>query len=84
MNAATGSDVVAYNGGSYNNNSGNCRLGNVSFGGHFNGSTPPASTAAPNVTVDNLFTNTFTDDPVWRANIYAVYVNGVGDCKQRL
>lgn len=76
VNAATGSDDVAYNGGSYNDNSGNCRLGNVNFGGHFNGSTPPALTSAPSATVDNPFTNTFTDDPVWRANIYAVYVNG--------
>jgi hypothetical protein len=76
VNAGTGLDDVAYNGGSYNDNSGNCRMANVSFGGQFSGSTPPILTAAANATVDNPFTNTFTDDPIWRANIYAIYVNG--------
>lgn len=76
VNAAQNGDCVAYNGGSYNNSSGNCRFDNVTFGGHFDGSIPPAITYAANATVDGPFTNTFTDDPVWRASITAVYVNG--------
>ena len=76
VNAATGGDCVAYNGYSYNNSSGNCRFANVAFGGQYNGLTPPAVAYAPNATVDNPFTNTFTDDPNWRANITAIYVNG--------
>ena len=77
VNAATGVDDINYTGGAYNNSSGNARLGNVAFGGQFEGSVPPAITAAANATVDHPFTNTFTDDPIWRANIATVYVNNV-------
>ena len=76
VNAATGPDCVAFNGGSYNNSSGNCRFDNVTVGGTFAGSFPPAIAYEPNATVDSPFTNTFTDDPIWRANISSIYVNG--------
>jgi hypothetical protein len=76
VNAATGSDCVAYNGGSYNNSSGNTRFDNVTVGGQFNGATPPVVAYDASATVDGLFTNTFADLPAWRASITAVYVNG--------
>ncbi|HLX70588.1 MAG TPA: hypothetical protein VKV04_13260, partial [Verrucomicrobiae bacterium] len=76
VNAAQNNDCVAFNGGSYNNSSGNCRFDNVTVGGHFDGSIPPVIAFDPNATVDHPFTNTFTDDPVWRASITTVYVNG--------
>ncbi len=77
VNAATGGDCVAFNGFSYNNSSGNARFDNVTFGGQFSGLAAPTLTNAPNATVDNAFTNTFTDDSGWRASISAVYVNGI-------
>ena len=76
VNAATGGDCVAFNGGAYNNSSGNCRYDNVTVGGTFAGSFPPTVNYQPNATVDGPFTNTFTDDPIWRANISSIYVNG--------
>jgi acid phosphatase len=77
VNAAQNGDCVAFNGGSYNNSSGNCRYDNVSFGGTYTGSTPPALTYDPSATVDGPFTNKFAAaDPTWLANITAVYVNG--------
>jgi len=76
VNAATGPDCVAYNGGSYNNSSGNWRYDNVAVSGQFNGLTPPVVTNAPNATVDSPFTNTFTDNPAWRSAITTIYVNG--------
>jgi hypothetical protein len=76
VNAATSGDCVNYLGTSYNNLSGNWRYDNVIVGGT-SGTPPPTITADPNATVDNPFTNTFTDNPAWRANISAVYVNGV-------
>src|SRR5882724_1908291 len=76
VNAATGSDCVAFNGGAYNNSSGNCRYDNVTFGGKFEGSIPPVLNYDPNATVDHPFTNTFTDDAAWRAAITTIYVNG--------
>jgi hypothetical protein len=76
VNAAQGADCVAFNGGSYNNSSGNCRYDNVTIGGEFNGSIPPALAYDPNATVDRPFTNTFADDPTWRSKITAIYVNG--------
>ena len=76
VNAATGADCVAFNGGAYNNSSGNCRYDNVTVGGTFAGSFPPGITYDPNATVDGPFTNTFIDDPIWRASIASVYVNG--------
>ncbi len=76
VNAAQNNDCVAFNGGSYNNSSGNCRFDNVTISGTFTGSVAPAITADPNATVDGPFTNTFVDDPIWRANISSIYVNG--------
>jgi Protein of unknown function (DUF1533) len=76
VNAATGADCVNFTGGSYNNSSGNCRFDNVTVGGTFAGSVPPAITYDPSATVDGPFTNTFTDDPIWRASISSIYVNG--------
>ena len=76
VNAASGNaDCVNYLGGTYNNLSGNTRFDNVIVGGTA-GTPPPTLAADPNATVDAPFTNTFTDDPAWRAKISAVYVNG--------
>jgi hypothetical protein len=77
VNAATGSDCVAYNGGSYNNSSGNWRYDNVAVNGQFNGLVPPVVSYDPNATVDHPFTNTFTDNPAWRSSIASILVNGV-------
>ena len=76
VNAAQNADCVAYNGGSYNNSSGNWRFDNVTVGGTFNGSIPPAIAYDPNASVDRPFTNTFPDDSAWRSRITSVYVNG--------
>jgi hypothetical protein len=76
VNAAQGNDCVAFNGGSYNNSSGNWRYDNVSVVGTFNGSPAPTLNYDPNATVDGPFTNTFTDVAGWRANISSVFVNG--------
>ncbi len=76
VNAATGFDCVAFNGGPYNNSSGNWRFDNVVVGGT-SGTPAPALAFDPNATVDAPFTNTFTDDPIWRSKIAAVYVNGL-------
>jgi hypothetical protein len=77
VDAAQNGDCVAFNGGSYNNSSGNCRFDNVSVGGHFNGLTPPVINFTNGATVDNPFTNSFIDNPGWRSAITAIYVNGV-------
>jgi len=76
VNAAQGNDCVAFNGGSYNNSSGNCRFDNVAISGTFVGSVAPVIAFDPTATVDGPFTNTFTDDSTWRANISSIYVNG--------
>ena len=76
VNAATGGDDVAFNGGPYNNSSGNCRLDNVTIGGTFNGSVAPVLTDDPTATVDRTFTNTFPDSLNWRTNISSIFVNG--------
>ncbi len=76
VNAAQGADCVAFNGGSYNNSSGNTRYDNVTVGGTYNGLTPPVVAYDPNATVDHSFTNTFTDDAVWRSAITSIYING--------
>jgi hypothetical protein len=76
VNAATGNDCMAFNGGPYNNSSGNTRYDNVTIGGKFDGLTPSAVSYDPNATVDAPFTNTFTDDAAWRAAITTIYVNG--------
>jgi hypothetical protein len=77
VDAAQNGDCVAYNGGPYNNSSGNCRFDNVSVGGHFNGLTPPVINFTNGATVDTPFTNNFIDNPAWRSAITAIYVNGV-------
>ncbi len=77
VNAATGdADDVNSLGGTYNNLSGNWRFDNIVVGGTA-GTPPPAVALDPNATVDQPFTNTFTDDPAWRTNIAYITVNGV-------
>jgi len=76
VNAAQNGDCVAFNGGSYNNSSGNWRYDNVTVGGTFNGSVAPTIAYDPTATVDRPFTNTFTDDATWRSMIGSIYVNG--------
>jgi hypothetical protein len=76
VNAAQGNDCLTFNGGSYNNSSGNWRYDNVAVNGRFTGSNSPALSYDPNATVDAPFTNTFSDNPNWRSNITAIYVNG--------
>jgi Heme-binding protein Shr-like, Hb-interacting domain len=76
VNAATGADCLNALGGTYNNSSGNCRFDNVAIGGTA-GNLPPAINFDPHATVDGPFTNTFVDNPAWRAGIAAVYVNGL-------
>ena len=76
VNAATGPQCQNFLGQPYNNLSGNVRFANVTVGGTA-GTPPPAIAFDPNATVDNPFTNTYTDDPAWRTNISAIYVNGL-------
>jgi len=77
VNAAHGNaDCVNYLNGTYNNSSGNWRYDNVIVGGT-SGTPPPTLAFDPNASVDNLFTNTFTDNATWRSHITAIYVNGV-------
>ena len=76
VNAATGPQCQNFLGQPYNNLSGNWRFDNVTVGGTA-GTPPPAVAFDPNATVDNPFTNTYTDNPAWRTNITAIYVNGL-------
>jgi hypothetical protein len=76
VNAAKNGDCVAYNGGSYNNSSGNWRYDNVTIGGTFSGLVAPTVAYDPSATVDRPFTNTFTEDATWRAAITSITVNG--------
>jgi len=76
VNAATGVQYQNFLGQPYNNLSGNWRFDNVTVGGTA-GTPPPAIAFDPNATVDNPFTNTYTDNPAWRTNISAIYVNGL-------
>jgi hypothetical protein len=76
VNAATGPQYQNFLGQPYNNQSGNWRFANVTVGGT-SGTPPPAVAFDPNATVDNPFTNTYTDNPAWRTNISAIYVNGL-------
>jgi len=75
VNAATGADCLNATGSPYNNSSGNWRYDNVVIGGT---SGNPAPVIAPdsNASVDGPFTNTFSNNPTWRSQIYAVSVNG--------
>lgn len=75
VNAATGNDCLNPLGGVYNNKSGNCRFDNVAIGGTA-GNLAPTVAVDLNASVDGPFTNTFGDNPAWRANIASVYVNG--------
>jgi hypothetical protein len=75
VNAGTGPECQNFLGQSYNNLSGNWRFDNVTVGGT-SGTPAPAVSYDPNASVDNPFTNTYTDNPAWRANISAIYVNG--------
>ena len=78
VNAATGADCInALTPPSlYNNLSGNVRFDNVIISGQYAGLASPVLTNQANATVDAPFTNTFADDPTWRSQITAVYVNG--------
>ena len=76
VNAGTGPQCQNYLGGAYNNLSGNWRFDNVTVGGT-SGTPAPAIAFDPKATVDNLFTNTYTDNPAWRTSISAIYVNGL-------
>jgi hypothetical protein len=76
VNAATDTDCVNNGNTAYNNSSGNWRYDNVTIGGTA-GTPPPTISLDPNATVDAPFTNTFTDDPAWRANLAAVLVDGL-------
>jgi hypothetical protein len=76
VNAATGPQCQNFLGQPYNNQSGNWRFANVTVGGT-SGTPPPAVAFDPNATVDNPFTNTYSDNPAWRTNISAIYVNGL-------
>jgi hypothetical protein len=67
---------VNFTGGTYNNSSGNWRFDNVIVGGT-TGNAPPTLAVDPYATEDSTFTNTFTDNPGWRANITAIYANGL-------
>jgi hypothetical protein len=76
VNAGTGPQCQNFLGQPYNNLSGNWRFDNVTVGGT-SGTPAPAIAFDPNATVDHPFTNTYTDDPAWRTNIAAIYVNGL-------
>lgn len=80
VNASTGTSCVNSEGGPLNNSSGNWRFDNIFISGVNNGSaasTPPTITASTNATVDGPFTNTFTDNGLWRANITSIKIAGV-------
>ncbi len=80
VNASTGADCVNITGAALNNSSGNLRLGNIIISGTQGGgnlNTPPTIIASTNATVNGPFTNTFTDDAVWRLFISGIKVNNV-------
>lgn len=76
IEAGTGPQMQNYLGQPYNNQSGNMRFANVTVGGTA-GTPPPIVSPDPNATVDNPFTNTFTETIAWRTNIFAIYINGL-------
>ncbi|MGO8701103.1 MAG: hemoblobin-interacting domain-containing protein [Limisphaerales bacterium] len=76
VNAGTGPQCQNFLGQAYNNLSGNWRFDNVTVGGT-SGTPAPTVVFDPNATVDHPFTNTYTDEPAWRTNIAAIYVNGL-------
>ncbi len=76
VNAGTGPQCQNFLGQPYNNLSGNWRFDNVTVGGTA-GTPPPAIAFDPSATVDKPFTNSYADNPAWRTNIDAIYVNGL-------
>ena len=82
VNAAQNGECVNFLHQPYNNNSGNARVDNVAVNGQFNGQIAPVLTNDLAATVDNPFTNTFSEsigdnDVGWHTNISSIYVNGV-------
>ena len=77
VNAATGADCVNYTGVGYTTTLPATAVLTTWPSAAPSGNSAPAITNDPNATVDGPFTNTFTDNPAWRTNIYAVYVNGL-------
>lgn len=72
----TANNVVLYVGAPYLKGIDFAPVGSSSSGGN-NLNIPPTITPDPSATVDGLFTNTFTDDPVWRTSITNITVNSV-------
>ena len=83
VNAATGPECQNFLGGAYNNLSGNWRFDNVTVGGT-SGTPAPAIAFDPNATVDHPFTNTYTDNPAWRARISLPSTSTAWFCQIRL
>ncbi len=82
VNAAQNGACVNFLHQPYNNNSGNGRIDNIAVNGQFNGQVAPVLTSATGATVDDPFTNTFSEsladnDLGWHTNISGIYVNGV-------
>jgi|SRR5665213_1532823 len=82
VNAAQNGECVNFLHQPYNNNSGNVRIDNIAVNGQFNGQVAPVLTSDLAATVDDPFTNTFSEsiadnDVGWHTNISAIYVNGV-------
>ncbi len=78
VNASTGTSCVSGQGLALNNSSGNWRFDNIIISGQPSGAvlTPPTITPSPVATVDDPFTNTFTDNSNWRNAISGIKVNG--------
>jgi hypothetical protein len=71
----TANNVVLYAGAAYLKGIDFAPVGGSAVANNLN--TPPTLTPDPSATVDRPFTNTFTDDPVWRTTITNVTVNSV-------
>ena len=69
-------NVVLYAGALYLKGIEFVPVAGVSSGGNTL-NTPPTLTPDPSATVDHPFTNSFADDPVWRASITNITVNSV-------
>ena len=79
VNASTGAACVSTQGSALNNSSGNWRFDNIIISGTPGGSgasTPPTVSPATVATVDDPFTNTFTDTLSWHNAITSIKVNG--------
>jgi len=76
VNASTGASCVSTAGTPLNNTSGNWRFDNVIISGTGSSAiSPPVITNSLVATVDGPFTNTFPDNPTWRAKIGGIRVN---------